>query len=517
MTPARRGGLLVTWLAAAMSLLTACRCAHAQRLADLPAGGPDEKNASPPPLVLSASVASLDAVSALVRDAAAAGADLPFLSPDFIEQRMPFIGPGGLARNRPLGVLFYVGKEFDLERSLTFVLPVNPGKAEIKTFTDKGAQAVAGRTDLVTLEGVSFRRTTDQFIFGQIPSAVAAVREDVLTCTYPGPAGVLARVDFDVAAMKKYLPERCEAFFTDVANANNPPARAGADFIARLMREVTRVGLSISRIADDGVRLDVRVEPFAAPKDFPATARLRLPGFPAGTTIARADLAYPPARALSRVTDALRALIAADDGFTKLAPSQQEQVNAAASSFAALLLAGDAGSLGVEAVNGQFVAHWITHRAAAAIDLERDMKALVQQAAGVAKSAKAAKPLAMYESYAASDGAKVHRLVLLNDGKREIYLDAIARDATVFMSIAQTDGKFVERLLPLPSPGTASSLLGGWIDLDALTVSGVIPAEIKLAKGQRLDWSAIPDGAALRIGIDVPKPLLQSLMKLLQQ
>jgi hypothetical protein len=283
---------------------------------------------------------------------------------------------------------------------------------------------------------------------------------------------------------------------------------------------VTRVGLSVSRAADGGgARLAVRVEPFVAPKDI-AAGKLQRPGFPEGTTIFRADLAYPPAKALSRVTDAIKTLIELDEGFAKLAPPQQEQVRALASGFAALLLNGDAGSLGVESVDGQLVTHWVTRRPGVPVDLEHDMKAIAQQAADVAKFARDAKPLASYASYAAAAGPagmKVHRLVVLHDGKPEVYLDAVARDATVFVSVAQTDGKLVERLLPLPSPGETSSLLSGWLDLEALSKAGVIPAELKLANGQRLQWSAAPDAGALRIDIDVPKPLLQNLPKLVQQ
>jgi hypothetical protein len=527
MARARRGGILVAWLAAAViPLVVTSRCAVAQRIVDLPPqpAGDVDKNAPPPTLVLTASVASLDAVSALAKDIGP-GADVPFLTADFIEQRMPFIGPGGLSHDRPLGVLFYVGRDLDLERSLTFVLPVNAGKAELKTFAEKGAQPVAGRTDVVSLEGVGFRRTKDQFIFGQITSAVAAVREDALTSAYAGAKDVLARVDFDVAALKKTLPDRYEAFFADIDNnvdTKDPAGRAGADLVIRIMREVTRLGLSVSRTATDGgVRLAVRVEPFALPKPAVPAAMPQRPRFPEGTTIFRADLAYPPAAALGRVTDTLKAVMERDAQFAALSPQQQEQVRALVSGFIDLLLGGESGSLGVESTGGQIVAHWVTQRPHKPIDLERDMRALVQQATDLAKSTKDAKPIASYESYTVTQppGTKVHRLLLLHDGKPEIYLDAVARDATVLMSVAQTPGKFVERLLPLQPAGNATSLLSGWVDLGALSSAGLLPqTQGKVdVKGQRVAWSAAPDTGALRIDIDLPKPLLQQLPKLIQQ
>jgi hypothetical protein len=533
MARARRGGRFVAWIAAAaIPLLAAARCAHAQRIADLPPPATTsevDKNAAAPTLVVTASVASLDAVSALTKDIGP-GADIPFLSADFIEQRMPFIGPGGLAHNRPLGVLFYVGKDFDLERSLTFVLPVNPGKAELKSFTEKGAQPVAGRTDLVSLESVGFRRTKDQFVFGQIISAVASVREDVLTSTYAGSPNVLARVDFDVTALKKSLPDRYEAFFTEIDNSvdtKDSAGRAGADLVTRLLREVTRLGLSVSRTGskDGGVRLAIRVEPFGLPRQIAPAAMPSRPGFPEGTTIFRADLAYPPATALGRVTDTIKAVLEGDAQFGKLSPQHREQARSLASGFIELILGGQSGSLGVESTNGQIVAHWITQRPNRPIDMEREMRALVQQATDLAKSTKDAKPVASYENYAAAQpagpGGKIHRLVLLHDGQPELYLDAIARDATVFMSVAQTPGKFVERLPALQPEGQSVALVSGWVDLGALSSLGLLPqmqgkgnAEMT---GRRVAWSAAPEPGALRIDIDLPKPLLQQLPKLVQQ
>jgi hypothetical protein len=529
MARARCGGRFVAWIvvaAAVIPLLVATPCAHAQRIADLPPpqAGDVDKNAPAPTLALTASVASLDAVSALLKHIGP-GADVPLLSADFIEQRMPFIGPGGLAHDRPLGVLFYVGKELDLERSLTFVLPVKPGKAELKSFTDKGAKFVAGRTDLVSLEGVGFRRTKDQFVFGQIISAVAAVREDALTSTYAGAPDVLARLDFDVAALKKAQPDRYEAFFTEIDNSvdtKDPAGRAGADLVTRLMREVTRLGLSVSQAGKDGgVRLAIRVEPFGLPDQIAPAAMPQRPGFPEGTTVFRADLAYPPAAALGRVTDAIKAVMERDDQFAKLSPQQQEHVRSLASGFTDLLLGGQSGSLGIESIDGQLVAHWVTQRPNRPIDLERDMRALVQQATDLARSTKDAKPAASYDSYVAAQpaGAKVHRLVLRHAGQPELYLDAIARDATVFMSVAQTPGKFVERLPSLQPAREAGTLLSGWVDLGALTSAGLFPqAQGKVdVKGQRLTWSGAPDAGALRIDIDLPKPLLQQLPKLIQQ
>jgi hypothetical protein len=523
MVRARRGTFVAWLLAAAIPLLAAARCADAQRIADLPQ--PPATTTNPPAaLVLTASAASLDAVSSITKDMGP-GADVPLLTADFIEQRLPFIGPGGLAHDRPLGVLFYLASDLDLERALTFVLPVNPGKAELKTFTDKGGSFVAGRTDLVSLEGVGFRRTKDQFIFGQTAGAVAAVREDVLTSAYAGSPGVLARVDFDAAALRKTIPDRYDAFLADIdsnIDTTDPAARAGVELVTRALRAVTRLGVSVARTANDGgVRLALRVEPFAPPKKLAATpATLTRPGFPDGTTILRADLASSPAESLVNVTDAIKTTVERDAQFAKLSPQQQERARALASGFAAFLLAGESGSLAVESTNGQTVGHWVTQRSGAPIDVERDMRALAQQAAELARSTKDVKPAMSYESYATRpSGTKVHRLVLPQDGKPSLYVDAIARDSTVFMSVAQSPGKFVERLLSLQHAGETATLASGWLDLDAFSALGIVPAVQGAVdvKGQRLAWTATAEQGTLRIDIDIPKSLLQHVPKLVQQ
>ena len=114
--------------------LSSTRPALAQRIADLPqvagrgGGAGTTRAATPQPaLVLSASVTSLDAVGAVAKDIGVG--EIPILSASDIEQRMPFIGAGGLAGDRPLGVLLYAGPGLNVEQGFTFVLPVKPGAA----------------------------------------------------------------------------------------------------------------------------------------------------------------------------------------------------------------------------------------------------------------------------------------------------------------------------------------------------------------------------------------------------
>src|SRR5688572_1907199 len=125
--------------------------------------------AAPPPAapepkpVMSASVASLKKIDALAKEIGFP--NVRFFSATFIEDQIPFIGAGGLASDRPLGVRFYLEPGVDLEKGATFILPVNPGKAELKTFLERGAQPVDERADLVKLGDIAYRRGKDQFMF----------------------------------------------------------------------------------------------------------------------------------------------------------------------------------------------------------------------------------------------------------------------------------------------------------------------------------------------------------------
>lgn len=514
MAPTHRGGLVFGCL---VWFMLVALTAPAQNAA-APAAGE-------PALVLSASVASLDKVAEFGKELGLG--ELPFLSADFIEQRMPFIGAGGLAPDRPMGVLYYLGPDIDLEQSATFVLPVNPGKAELKTFVANGAQHVEGRTDLVALEGVSFRRAADQFVFGQITDAVSAVREDALTSAYANDPP-LARVDFDVTALRRAVPERYDAFFAEVregVDGTDTAEQAGADLVIDLMRSVKRLGLSLTRADAGALRLGITLEPFNFAGEPPV--KLTRPGMPPGTMF-RADLAHPPAKALARVTDAINTLLEKDGDFARLPAPRQQQVRALATRAANLLLDGEAASLGVEAVEGHAVVYWIVQRTGGANDagrLEKQMNELVQQADETAKAANQPSPLAPVATYDAG-GSKVHRLVVAENGKPGLYIDAVQREGAVLMALSPADGKFVERLLTLEPEGETSARVSGWVNPSALAASGMVPgaqdagldakAVDNLMAGlqnPRLAWTASFENGALRFDMDLPQPLLQNLVK----
>lgn len=489
--------------------------------------------AAEPALVMSASVASIDKVAAFAKEVGLG--DLPFVSTKFIEDQMPFIGPGGLAGDRPVGLLLYAGPGVDLEKAATFVLPVNPGKAELKTFLDGGAKPVDGRTDLVTLEGLGFRRTADLFVFGQMPSAVAAVREDALSAAYAGGGETLARVDLDVAAVKRAIPERYEQFFATLNDPgrgrgeNNEVEQAAAGLVVRPMRAVDRLALTLVRAEGGKLRVGLVAVPFPLPQDPPA--KFVRPHFPKATLF-RADLAYPPAKAFARLTETVGQLIDLDPAFAARPKSEQELIHALSGELMKLLFAGEAGSLGVEVVAGNPVVYWVTrHSAGAPPDLEAAAKSVAARAQAVEKISKGARHrLVTYARYAlggeqgAAAETMAERLVLFDDGKPVLYLDAVRRNATLLMALAPNDGRYVERLLPLKDAGEAAALASGWLDLSAFAAANLLPdakesglgetavKELKRAvQGQRLAWTISPDGGALRVDLDVPAELLKAV------
>ena len=486
--------------------------------------------AAAPTLVMSASVASLEKVAALAKDAGVG--EVPYLSATFVEQQMPFIGTGGLAADRPLGILLYAGGErVDLEEA-AIVLPVNPGKADLASFVKSGAKPFEGRGDMVTLEGMGFRRGKDQFIFGQMPPAVAAVPEDALARGYVGNE-LVARVDVDVAVLKRAIPKQYEQFFAELdagVDADDPAARAGADLVIRPMRGVTRLGLSLARAAAGGLRLGVSAEPFDLPDAPAADAAFPRPGFPEGTVF-RADFVCAPARALAAVAPIAR-LLEREAFFADATPEQQDQFRRLAADVADLLLAGNAGSLGVELIDGKPVVYWITRHPAGGDgrfpDLGADMRAIAVRAEALSKSPGAdAKPKISLQDYSVGEGERAHRLVLLDEaGAPELYLDTLQREGLRFVAIAAEDTKPLERVLALKPEGNATALASGWIDLSMLAKADMLPdaddaglgetamKELKAGlAGQRLDWTLSGAKGTARIDLDFPPAVLQTLGK----
>jgi hypothetical protein len=522
-------------------LVLGCACAALARQ-HAPGAKPAEPAPAPaapaaePTLVMSASVASLAKVAALAKDVGLG--EVPYLSTTFIEQQMPFIGPGGLAGDRPLGVLLYAdGARVALEDT-AIVLPVNAGKADLEGFVQSGGKPFDGRTDMVTLEGMGFRRGKDQFIFGPVPRAVAAVGEDALAAAYAGNE-LIARVDVDVAALKRAIPNQYEQFFAeldagveaedDAADA----ARAGADLVIGTMRDVTRIGLSLGRSGAGALRVGLSAEPFELPAPPAAAASFRRPGFPEGTLF-RADFAHPPAKALA-VVARIAKLLEREAFFARATPAQQDQFRELAADVANLLLGGEAGSLGIDLVDGHPVVYWVTRHPAAGEagadqgrDLGRDVQAIADQAQALAKPAGArGRAMLTQDSYSAGEGERVHRLVLADEaGAPELFLDAVQREGLVLMAIGTTDARHLERLLSLETDGSTTGLASGWIDLAALDAAGALPdaddsglgeaamKELKAAlKGQRLEWTVSGGNGAARIDVDLPASLLQTLGK----
>src|SRR4051794_34319349 len=208
----RRCGLLAAVWIVLLCGLTAPT--SAQQPAPAAAGG-----AKPAPIGALA-VKSADAVARL---AAQIGMPLPpEASPQGIEQQFPFIGPGGLATDKPVGMIFFGGGRVDPQQATAILLPVKPTAATADALKAAGAQPVPGSSDMLQLGKGFVRRTTNYVAFGVLPEVLAEAREEALADLLKGP-DALARVSVDLKTIRAVMPEQYKAVVDKAAAGDNPP------------------------------------------------------------------------------------------------------------------------------------------------------------------------------------------------------------------------------------------------------------------------------------------------------
>lgn len=475
--------------------------------------------------IATASVASIDKVRQLAIDAGLG--EIPFLSADFIEQKLPFIGPGGLDAARPIGVAFYAGPNVTPEQGAVIVLPVKQGKATLEPFVQQGAQPVAGQPDTVTAQGATFRRTPDYFVFGTVTDPVKAI--DVKSISTPhGKPDSLVSISVDLASMRTAMPDRFTAFVDQIdqqaKQQNGEAGEFGAQLVTMPLRTLDKAAISLDRPAG-GLRMALAFSPVKLNNAAPA--RAARPGFPQGV-VARADIAYPPKQLQAQADAIVTQLFTGDQReFKNLTPAQRKQAAAFLSHFAGIFLSGDSVSLAVGPHEGKPVVYVAMARADAQ-NLGAQIKQVVTESEGVAKMMNEPAILKL-EEYPA-DADKVWRLHLFNNGNQMATIDILARGNMAYATIGGDDTKLVSSLPALKAEGNMSGLASGWIDLEAiLKIAGEQPgnplaakpeaerkALMDLVQGQRLNWGALLQGDTLQLDLTMPPKLLSNIAQLIQ-
>ena len=97
------------------------------------------------------------------------GLDVLYLTAAGLEQSWPWIGPGGVAADRPIGIVVYAAPEISAE-TMAYVIPVKPAGATADILKANGAEPMPGHPDTFLLRNVNIanaivlRRTANHLV-----------------------------------------------------------------------------------------------------------------------------------------------------------------------------------------------------------------------------------------------------------------------------------------------------------------------------------------------------------------
>ena len=475
---------------------------------------------------VSAMTGPLDRVEASFKEL---GVPLPgFLQREAIEQKLALIGPGGLRATGSIGMRMGPG-EPGADSSGFMVFPIHPDVAPLQDFTSRGAKTLPGSSDTVRIKGVFFRRTPGFLLLS--PQSQADITEfdpEALEERLSTP-GLLAELDVNLAHWRKSDPSTFYRLLSESKDENeasdeDEPSHVkalGRAMGARIYEQVLdRVRLTFLD-AGSSLRLSVALEPLA-PGEIAPFPR---PAFPSGA-IGRIDLAYSSTESSQWMREIIEQFMNAAEKDNLFEDAERarvdvDQVRALFKEAFELFGTADAISAAVEPVKGKLLYHQVnqyrspagfTERVAALVEkMNRLDQKPGQRAEGVGLT-----------TYSAS-GVRISRLTLPGT---QGTLDFVESGTTVRILAAADNKRRLSALLKLPDDGTLSSGFSSMFDPQAavdayLATGGHFPFPLRMRtreglRGQRITWTTRAEGPAAVVDFDVPKPLAQAILQLME-
>ncbi|MDB5173008.1 MAG: hypothetical protein JWN51_1781 [Phycisphaerales bacterium] len=481
---------------------------------------------APPTQIGVLAVKSLDAIAASAKKLDI-GLPAP-LTAAGIEQRFAFIGPGGLATDKPLGIIFFGGPGVKADQEITvFVLPVKPTAIPLEALKGLGGQPMPDHPDTVLMNGVGFRRTTDYVIFGPLPSAAALANLDAITDAVKDP-GTLARVTLDLKAVRASMPEQYRSLLDTnrqfllgkAATTEQASAELVIDSIRRTIDKLEKVEWALDS-GDAGMRLALT----AAPIKLPALEPGNRPGMPPGV-IARFDLACPidalvDAQVLGKIIDA-----ANQDNANRFTSRQKQKLQDIVVRVKGLFFGGDTVSIGLEA-GGESQVVYVVNQYAKRIDYISEVRTLMAQAKAFGDEVNEPVDLSL-QSYKSGE-VQVVRLVVTDKHQTKTYIDAVQQEGGLFIAASKEPFRYIDGLLAAKPEGPRQTLMSGSVELGKLfdtiakspgsPAAGMSAAEKKqlsdLFHGQKLGVSISSDGDAATFDVAIPHSLLKYTPKVI--
>ncbi|HWE94409.1 MAG TPA: hypothetical protein VG269_10630 [Tepidisphaeraceae bacterium] len=468
-------------------------------------------------------VKSLDATAAFAKQI---GMELPPpLTAKGLEQQFPFIGSGGLATDKPVGIILFGGPGVKSDQQMmTFVFPVKPTAATLESLKSMGAKALPGHADTVLMNGVGFRRTGDYLAFGPLPEAAATAKLESVADAVKG-ANALARLVVDLKAVRVSMPEQYASVLEAISmNATAKDAQqAGMQVMISAMRQgvekFDRVELGLDG-ADGGLRIALA----AAPLKLPAPPPGDRPGLPANA-IARVDAPVPLTSILSN--EVLKKLTARDapEGLTVKQEQKFQDLNAAVWS---LFLGGEGQTAGMEVSRDAPVAYMVK-RYDKPIDFALELRRLVAQAKAFGDATH--HPVEMeLQSYKIGEEQALRVVISDSEKKPALFLDVLQRGNTVFIAGSKNEFRYVDRLLAAKADGPQKALASASVDLGRLFDAATktpgsplvgMPADRQkqledVFRGQTLAVSLTSEGDTATIDLTLPPALTKNIPRLVK-
>ncbi len=462
------------------------------------------------------SVASFNELKKLIADL---GIPIPLDPRAMIEGNFPFIGPGGLQGDKPIGLVFIGGEKITTQDGAVLMFPVAEGKAGVESFAKMGGVVTDGHADMVSLGNVKFRRTANYLMMYQgATDLLAAIKDDIFAKDYTRP-GRLALLSLDLAAARKVAPTKLKAMFEESRPKKSPTSAAeaagekmGIEFFESCANKFDRFSLAIGRDEKN-----VHMELWLMPVELAEARRFPCPTFPADV-VAQMHIAYPNAEAANWASTLMAKI--PDDAVADKKPgaAANPKIRAAMTRFVQLFTGADAQSMAVQ-ITARKPVLYLVNQYGHDVDAAKEMQEIATELNAANKDSGDGDVMA-FTSYKNAAGQAISRLTQLVKGKQLTTIDVVQHGRILTFSIADDDGQHVDAVAALPAKGEISKLCTGSIDLDACLSaaesSGQMPPlppekmkqlHTSLA-GQAITWSAKANAEAKYLYVDVGTPFV---------
>jgi hypothetical protein len=427
---------------------------------------------------------------------------------------LPFIPAAAVDRSAPAAAYFTASDE--LGGSTIIAVPLKPGTVPLRAFEKDGAKRLPGHDDTVATDTYGFRRTPHYLLFGNSQRIVDPTEASIAKPV--ADPRVLMNMELDLKAARTAAPKKMAEFLDQIAGQPRPGEPPGTALGRRIVSEPFRKAvdnLRLTLLADkETCTLHVEVRPLALKTP---VAKYPRPRFPEDC-FAQMHYTYPAKEAISAIAETY-ASIARDVGIDK-DPAKMKKGLEYYNTMLEFLV-GDAVSMAAAPSGDTFVIY-VVIQTEQPRDNEKLLTRLEKGLHDLGIIPEGTPPWT--RSTYMTNEKKVDRLVLADAGKPVIaYIDLLARDNQLLMTISLKDSQHISRLLPLEPKGMIEDILR--VDADVPALRKLIlskidkgpggPANVieKLFAAGTLQLKLNGDGKALLLDLQAPLSFLGEGMK----